>query len=308
MITSTMGDLSNNISFGCFKHNGYDREMSKIGRQEFKKMIQRNAWSKVFGEMNMDKYVTSSVRSTLNKFIEDQREIPFTFSNVFRMIELIMGTRQQRMDGMIVEAFDKICSFSDKNNSAGEKWKTNSNYKINKIFIHDYMCKHDNRWPKSSIEFSSCANVYTDDIVKALCYLTGENYDDFIPLESFFRYPYHFRRTSDNKLMGGYHNCAMDYKEARTRQAQLREAGIETEIEKTGNSWGEWYPWAFWEIKGHKKGTMHFKWQKEKHLDMFNKAAGKLKGWTLPDNTDTKRTGRERTKSNGVELFVTDDW
>ena len=259
-INGLMGSISGNITFGCF----LDKE--RINRERFKKELQRNAWRKVFAEMNMNKHVTSSVRETLNRFVENQREIPFTFANVFRMIEMIMGTRNQRMDGMLIEAFDKICSFSHANSTAGEKWKTNSNYKVNRVFIHDYICewRKDYTWTHECVHLNYRSNEYINDIIKALCYLTGFDYDKTTPLDYFVR---------QNKV-----------------------------------PWGKWVSWGFFEIKGHKKGTMHFKFADEDLWIRFNKTVGKLKGWVLPEETDNKKTGRERTKTDGVELFVTEDW
>ena len=132
----------------------------------------------VFGKFKMDKYVTKNVKSDLNRFIETQTKIPFTVKNVYLMLQMIVGTQEDRMNKVLVEAFENICSFSHLNSTAGETWKTNSNYKINKRFIHPWICSYDKRWPKNYTYMGYSENENISDIVKALCFITGTNHDD----------------------------------------------------------------------------------------------------------------------------------
>jgi hypothetical protein len=175
------------------------------------------------------------------------------------MIDLIIGTHAERMDSVLVEAFDKICSFSSENSTAGEKWKTNSNYKVNQKFIVPYMCRNDTRWPSQYVDMSYSRDHELDDIVKALCYLTGKDYNITTSINSFVR--------------------------------------------SFNMEWGQWYEWGFFEIRGYKKGTMHFKFQSIKLWEDFNRKVGEIKGWQLPRKTDNKTKGTERTKSTQVEVF-----
>lgn len=115
--------------------------------------------------------------------------------NIYRVIELVIQTNGQRMNTALLEAFDLICSFSAENSTAGEKWKTNSDYMVNRKFIVPYMCTgyHDRyvshgsgyymnitkkgkeAYPFVQIEGWSAERM--EDVCKALCYLTGTNYD-----------------------------------------------------------------------------------------------------------------------------------
>ena len=52
-------------------------------------------------------------------------------------------------------------------------------------------------------------------------------------------------------------------------------------INRNKLEWGKWYSWGFFEIRGYKKGTMHFKFQDEKVWQMFNQKVGEIKGWEL---------------------------
>ncbi len=246
------------IEFGGFATNS--STSTKITRETFKKDMQKDAWRKVFNKMNMSKYVTASVMQDINKFVEKQTKVPFTMSNISKMIDLIIGTHKERMDNILVEAFDKIISFSDKNRRGVEGWKTNSAYKVNQRFIEPYVCDYDNRWPNEYLKISYSSGTYIDDIVKALCYMTATDYDEIGNLAIF---------VSNRSL-----------------------------------EWGKWHNWnKFFKIRGYKKGTMHFEFADLKVWEEFNKRVGKLKGWTLPEETDNKQKGTERTKEKEVEIY-----
>ena len=69
-----------------------------------------------------------------------------------------MSDQEKRLDRRIVrtrkaimEAFDKICSLSAENSTAGETWKTNANYMVNKRFIVDWMTRNDYSWEKEKL-------------------------------------------------------------------------------------------------------------------------------------------------------------
>ena len=225
-------------------------------RQTFKKELQKNAWRYIFSEMNMSKYVTTSVMSDINRFVEQQTQVPFTMKNIYKMFDLIIGTHAERMDRVLEEAFDTICSYSSQNSTAGEKWKTNSNYKVNLNFIKPYMTRIG--W-HGELELSYHSSDRLQDIEKALCFMTGTDYNELPGLSEF--------------------------------------------IDKTKPEWGKWYSWNFFEIKGYKKGTMHFKFADVKVWETFNRRVAEIKGWQLPTKTDNKTTGRERAKSTGIEVF-----
>ncbi len=244
------------ISFGAFYVDERNR-YNTITRDVFKKELQKSAWKSVFNKFNMHKYVTQSVISELNAFVEKQSNVPFTMSNVYKMIEMIIGTHRDRMDRILVHAFDEICSHSADNSTAGEKWKTNSNYKVNRRFIIPWMCDYQTwRSDTSHIHLYSGAYTRLDDIIKALCYLTGTPYETIEMLSN---------------------------------------------IENT--YWGEWVHWAFFRVRGYKKGTMHFEFTDEKVWELFNRRVAEIKGWQLPRKTDNKTKGTEHVKAFDLQLF-----
>ena len=152
-----------------------------ITHQEYKKSLQKHYWHIIFRKMNMEKYATKQLREQINKFVEQQSQVPFTMGNIYKVIDMVVQTNGQRMQRAIMEAFDKICSLSAENSTAGETWKTNANYMVNKRFIVDWMTRNDYSWEKErlSIRYRGSGNVdIIEDVHKALCYLTGTNFDD----------------------------------------------------------------------------------------------------------------------------------
>lgn len=144
-------------------------------KKEFAKELQKESWKYIFNQMNISKFVTSGVMSDINKFVETQSKYPFTMKNIYRMIEIIIGTREQTMERALVEAFDKITKHYDENRYQVEGWKTNSHYLINEKFILPYMVEEDFNG-NMSFKYSSYGNTdRLTDLNKALCYITGKN-------------------------------------------------------------------------------------------------------------------------------------
>jgi len=164
-----------NISFGA--HIERNNEYQTITRQVFKKELQKAAWKRLFSMMDMGKYVTTGVMEKINKFVEQQVHVPFTVKNVYLMIQMIACTHGNRMDRVLVEAFEKICSFSYENSTAGEGWRTNTDFTINKKFILPYVCDYYSRWKSDTVSIRYETGNKLDDIVKALCYMTGQQFD-----------------------------------------------------------------------------------------------------------------------------------
>lgn len=174
---------TNKIAFTC-------TEDSKIKlRNDFKKDMQKSAWNYIFKQLNMEKYNTQGLRQDLNKFIEEQSHIPFTMKNVYKMLEIIIGTNSQRMDKALVEVFDKVTQHYHENRYAVEGWKTNSHYLLNEKFILPYMINTDKyHTSKDQVEPNWAGNYeIIQDMIKALCFLTGFDYYKTTPLNDFIR-------------------------------------------------------------------------------------------------------------------------
>lgn len=218
-----------------------------ISRQQYKKQLQKYYWRIIFNKLNMDKYATNGLREQINKFVEKQVNVPFTMHNIYQVINMVVQTTGQRMDKALLEAFDLICSFSAENSTAGEKWKTNANYMVNRKFIVPYMTDYDARYSTLNeyMRLNYGGNVTRiEDVIKALCYITGTNYDKITNLRDF--------------------------------------------VYRNNLSYGTWYEWSFFRIKGFKKGTMHFEFTDEEVWIRFNQQVAKQRGWVLPKKSKRK--------------------
>lgn len=200
--------------------------------------------------MDMERYVTKSVREDINRYVNRQVNAPFTMRNIYRMLEMIVGTHENRMQKTLLEAFDKICSFSADNSTAGEKWKTNSDYMINKRFIVPYITRSDYSPHSIELRYGGYADDI-EDIIRALCYLTGTPYNMTISLREFI---------CDNDIAWG-----------------------QWESMSINNKRG------FFKIRGYKKGTMHFEFLDENVWAKFNIAVAQIRGWQLPKQRNAKR-------------------
>lgn len=252
------------IRFGAYKPGENNYSSTDITRDVFKKDLQKRAWHKVFDDMKMDKYITRGVKENINSFVEKQTHVPFTVKNVYQMVQIIVGTHESRMSQVLIEAFDLICSFSSENSTAGEKWKTNSDYMVNKKFIVPHICDYDTRWPSNYVKIGYGRNRENiDDIIRALCFLTATNYDETRSLYTF---------AGDIHNIGGYNSR-----------------------DHIGMTWGQWHLWQpFFKIRGYKKGTMHFEFADDDVWMKFNIAVSKAKGWRLPKKRSTKTSNKQK--------------
>ena len=175
------------IVFKAVKRNDSRYSDTPVTHALYKKELKRYYWGIIFRKLNMNKYATKELREQINKFIETQGSVPFTMKNIYKVVDMVIQTNGQRMQRALVEVFEKICSLSAQNSTAGEKWKTNSNYMVNKRFIVDCIGEpQDKRWPDSHVRITYGGNTDAiSDLVKALCWLTATNYDDFCSLDSY---------------------------------------------------------------------------------------------------------------------------
>jgi hypothetical protein len=138
----------------------------------FKKDLQKRAWLWVFSQMNMDKFLTKSLKEEINRFVEKQQNVPFTMKNIYRLLEMVVGTHQQRMERVLVEVFDKLTKHHAENRYNVEGWKTNSHYMVNQKFILEGVADSD--WGRGpQIRYAGRNTELMEDFIKALNFITG---------------------------------------------------------------------------------------------------------------------------------------
>ncbi len=275
-------DYQSGIRFGAFQKTGsYE---TSINRDTFKKELQKSAWKSVFNKINMQKYVTSSVMSDINRFVEKQTNVPFTVNNIYKMMEMIIGTQGQRMERVIVEAFDDITKHHHENRYYKEGWKTNDQYRVGKKFIKNGNdCKMSYEGTAEASYSYSNRGYFMDDLTKALCFVTGKNYKECDEWWDFMNNRQNYEKE-------------VKYRDEKTREIKFYTT---TDSKNMGREWGKWHVFNFVKFKVYKKGTIHVEFLDDKVWDNFNRIACKAKGFHLAE----KFTRDYRKKETGVEIY-----
>lgn len=192
----------------------------------------------------MEKYVTSGVMKDINKFVETQEKVPFTMKNIYRMLQIIVGTRQETYNRALEEAIDNFTRHTHENRFGVEGWKTNAGYMLNKKFIVEGIMETQS-YMGFNVKHSSYNLSRIDDLVKVLCNITATDYNT---IGSLYRFNYD---SNHNKMFIIEPNT--------------------------------WYEWRFFDVKFFKKGKMHIKFKDVDVWYRLNKAYGELKGFTLSE-------------------------
>lgn len=249
-----------------------------IKRNEFKKDMQKAGWKFIFSKMNLTKYVTRGVREDINKFVEQQTDIPFTMKNIYHMLDMVIQTAGQRMDKAILEVFDRVTEHHHDNRHNVKGWKTNSHFLVGRKFILPNIINPAKEYGYTSDCYTSLRSSYDGiipDFEKALCYVTGNQFEE-------------------NEFING----------------SWVKSGINTVNSSINrNTYGEWYNSHFFKYKGYKNGNMHFEFADEKIWHQFNKRVAKLKGYPLFEGKEqtayqNKQTGRaSQQKANPAHAY-----
>jgi predicted RNA methylase len=229
-------------------------EGAPVERNRFRKELQKAAWKHVFAEFLPAQMATNQLAKDINRFVEEQSKIPFTERNLYRMLQVVAGTQEQRVDQAIEEAIDNLTRYTEENRYGVEGWVTNSGYMLNRRFIQPRMAElaYDARGLRLKTGGSGSDNYLSAgdqmrDLIKALCSIT--------------RCPY--------------------------EEVANPGAG------EDGKIWpGEWYEWGFFRYRAYKKGTVHFEFLDEEVWSMVNARYARIKGQVLPEKVGKKKRGR----------------
>ena len=282
------GFYHSELSFTC------SEEEKPKTRNEFKKDLQKSAWKYIFEKMNMQKYATQGLREDINKFVEKQEQVPFTMRNIYRMLEIIIGTNGQRMDKALMEVFEKVTRHTDENRFNVEGWKTNSNYLLNRKFIMPY-CVESDFDGRPRTRYNGNFEII-EDLVKALCYLTGDNYDHTISLNNFISYPYKLVDANGRYIKEpSYDFDVKIYERDKDRILDKQKKHFNSIIQYDDVIFGTWFNWGYFKVKAFKKGTLHMEFLSEDLWAMFNQNIAKQKGFTLPEQMKPKKERKRQT-------------
>jgi len=272
-------------------------------RNEFKISMQIEGWKFIFEKMNLTKYATTSMKEDINKFIQQQQQIPFTMKNIYHMIDIVIGTASQQMDKALLNVFDKITEHHHENRHAVEGWKTNSHYLVGKKFILPGMCYQDQRWYKGSkIEVGYGGNFnLIEDLLKALCYINGDRYDTLGDLRQTMQY--RWKVVTDDGIT--YHQEYNGNHSVQKRIDELYKTGTAHKVIDQYCQYGEWFDFAYFRCKCFKKGSMHFEFTDLELWGKFNQRISKLKGYPLFEGKkETAYQRRNAGKAKAQTLFT----
>jgi predicted RNA methylase len=154
-------------------------EGAPVTRNRFRKDLQKQAWKHVFDEFLPQQMATSQLAKDINRFVEEQSKIPFTERNIYRMLQIVAGTQEQRIDRAVEEAVDSITRHTVENRYGVEGWVTNSGYMLNKRFIRPYMAELAYSEPRK-VRIRSHGGQWDEiqDLIKALCFITGRSIEE----------------------------------------------------------------------------------------------------------------------------------
>ena len=144
-------------------------------RNRFRKELQKAFWKVVLDEMLPQALATSQLQGDINRFVEQQVQVPFTERNLFRMLQIIAGTSEQRINRAVEAAFDELTKYTHENRWNVEGWKTNEQYLFGQKFIIPYLAELS--WSGKGMSIKSGSSMdRIRDLIKALCYITGREY------------------------------------------------------------------------------------------------------------------------------------
>lgn len=300
----------NETCAGYFGNGGFavtvTQDEKPVKRAEFKKDLQKDGWNLIFSKLNMQKFATKGLKAEINAFVEKQTNIPFTMRNIYKMLEVVIGTTGSRMDKALVEVFDRITDHHHDNRHNLEGWKTNSHYLLTKRFICPQVAQRGYQGQVEPASFGSWGFEMIEDLVKALCFLTGKNYDDFATLNDTL-YSYKFLADKEGRILPDKYFT--DYRvQIKSRDLdklkEQQKQHFESQIINPDVRWGTWFDWGFFRVKVYKKGTAHIEFKDMKVWEAFNVRVAKIKGYPLPEQKaqtayQDRQTGTRRKKPTG---------
>lgn len=166
------------LSFGSgisFKTSYNENEI--ITKEAFSRAFQKKCWNYIFDRVNIQKYVTKGVMEDINVFINNRKNYPFTVRNISKMLDIIVGTRENTMKKAIVEAVDNFTRNTHENRFGVEGWKTNAGHLLNKKFIVNYVAGYEFGNNLRVRTYNSHQVDYLVDLQKALCLITAIDFD-----------------------------------------------------------------------------------------------------------------------------------
>lgn len=153
---------------------------SAVSYQSFLEKSTREAWSSLFSKTKLAAVSTEGVRREIESLQGQQEVMAFTSGNMQALFETLFHNRSNIMAGCVMEAFDTMTKYYDKNREYCEGWKTNSSYKVATRFI----LPHIGSYYSSGLDYSAARQI--EDIEKALCLMSGKPFKNIVSVASLY--------------------------------------------------------------------------------------------------------------------------
>ena len=139
------------------------------------------AWNQIITQLGLDRYMTSAMKDTMQQFRAAQGSFELSKPNIMALFQMIMGNLGNIMNKCVSDVYDIFTRFYAGNTSCEEGWKTNKRYRANRKIIlpnvadAGFMPQRYGYNKKFSVD--SFAWQRLDDIDKAMCWLSGTQFD-----------------------------------------------------------------------------------------------------------------------------------
>lgn len=143
---------------------------------EFVMALQRHAWNTVFDKSRVSGMMTTKVREKFEKWREEMGGSDLNRENISMLFDAIMQQNSAISYECVLEAFEKITQYSEKNRSPF-RWKTNSAYMVADKFILPNVLDNSS-YSGLSLHYGRWGRELLDDIDRALCMVSGKNFAD----------------------------------------------------------------------------------------------------------------------------------
>ena len=239
--------------------------------------INSKLWYTIISKINMDKFMTHSVRENFSKFIQQKGLLEFNHKNVQDLISMLFENKYTILERAIVEVFDMFTQYHSENRCHVEGWKTNDSWKVNRkvilpnwITYGGYMNAHDIKQYGDKMKINYGKQSSFSDIDKVMCYITGKDY---------------------NNLRGGLY-VALENK--------LRIIGNI----KTGDKFDSEFESQFFNCKIYRKGTLHITFKDESLWREFNMRSCAGKNWLPPGEKKAWEDSKKPKEEIQVKAIV----
>ena len=225
----------------------YSRDSMAAVYNAFLDNTKASAWNAIFAQIGLGKYMTTGLQKKLDEFRTAQGAMSITKENIFLLFRFIMTNLRVIMDQSIVEVYDLFTRYFSGNTAHNEGWKTNKRFQCNRKVILPNVADAGFEPQKYGYDpffgVSWSCRHHLDDIDKAMCWLTGTDFESL-----------------DGK--------AGDSRTHREPSGPRHTIANALQTIPVGDQ--DWHDSAFFKIKAFKKGTIHLFFKEEALWTNFN--------------------------------------